>query len=161
MTVSDFHHYAQQALAPTEPLFMRVPPERKDWKPTDRSFTTGQLMYHIAYSLKFNANGVGKNIWELPSMRHVFLANRRTPSMPVAESIALYRTTSAEFLHVFATMSDEEFQNSEIDSVQLGTVKKWRGALFAIEHHINHKAELFMYLKIMGIDVTTKELYIG
>ena len=61
MTVSQFYDYALTVLAPTEPLFKLVPESKTDWKPTESSFTAGQLMDHIAYSLKFNANGIGKN----------------------------------------------------------------------------------------------------
>jgi hypothetical protein len=58
-------------------------------------------------------------------------------------------------------MGNDEFQTGEVDSVQLRRAQKWRIALFALDHHLNHKAELFMYLKLMGVNVTTKELYRG
>jgi len=161
MTILQFHEYAQSVLAPTEPMFRLVPENATDWKPTETSFTTGQLLHHIAYSLKFNSDGIQKNIWAVQSMRHVFLANRKTPNSSVEDAVRYYRETSTEFLNVFSVMSDDEFQNGEVDSVQLGREKKWRVALFALEHHLNHKAELFMYLKMMGIKVTTKELYLG
>ena len=161
MTVSQFYDYALTVLAPTEPLFKLVPESKTDWKPTESSFTAGQLMYHIAYSLKFNANGIGKNEWAVPSMRHVFISNRHTPSSSVDEAVRLYRETSAVFLRLFSTMNEDEFRNDEVDSVAIGRAKKWRVALFALEHHINHKAELFMYLKLMGVKVTTKNLYTG
>ncbi len=159
MTVSQFHDYAAKQLAPTEPMFLLVPPEQKDWKPTEDSFTAGQMMHHMASALRFNGNGILKNEWALPSLRHVFVTNRKTPSAPVEECVNLYRETSKFFLDIFTTMSDEEFQTAEVDSVQLGRVQKWRISLFALDHHLNHKAELFMYLKLMGVKVTSKELY--
>ncbi|MCK9410522.1 MAG: DinB family protein [Bacteriovoracaceae bacterium] len=159
MTPLQFQDYAAHQLAPTEPLFLLVPPNQKDWKPTDESFTVGQLMYHMAYALRFNANGIAKNEWALPSLRHVFVTNRRTPSATVQECVDLYRENSKYFLDIFPSMSDEEFQTGELDTLQLGRAPKWKMSLFALEHHLNHKAELFMYLKLMGIKVTSRELY--
>ena len=159
MTPVQFRDYAEKQLAPTIPLFLLVPPEQKDWKPTEESFTAGQLMHHMAYALQFNANGILKNEWALPSLRHVFVANRRTPSATVEECVKLYRDNAAIFLDIFPAMSNEEFQTGELDTLQLGRTQKWRMSLFALEHHLNHKAELFMYLKLMGVKVTSRELY--
>lgn len=159
MTPMEFHDYARMQLAPSEPLFRLVPPEQKDWVPTEGSFTAGQLMYHMAYSLRFNADGIRSNTWALPSLRHVFVGNRRTPSAPVEECIVLYRENAAYFLESFITMSEEEFREGMLDTLQLGRAPKWKMALFALEHHLNHKAELFMYLKQMGVKVTSRELY--
>jgi hypothetical protein len=159
MTVSQFHSYAIDILKPTELLFQLVPPEQTGWKPTDNSFSAGQLMYHIAGALQFNADGIARNEWSMPSLRHIFVANRRTPTASVEEALMLYRETSLFFLNVFKKMSDPEFQTAEVDSPQLGRAPKWRVALFALDHHLNHKAELFMYLKFMGVKVTTRELY--
>lgn len=159
MTPQQFREYAVMQLSPTEPLFRLVTNEQKDWKPTESSFTAAQLMYHIAYALQFNANGIAKNEWELPSLRHVFVANRKTPNVSVEECIAFYQETSEQFLNIYNTMTEEEFQTATVDSTQLGKVQKWKISLFALDHHLNHKAELFMYLKMMGIPVNSKDLY--
>jgi uncharacterized damage-inducible protein DinB len=159
MTVSQFHSYATEVLKPTAPMFLLVPHDTIAWKPTDDSFTVGQLMYHIAGALQFNATGIARNEWSMPTLRHIFVANRRTPTATVDEALALYRKTSSLFLNLFETMSDEEFQTAEVDSPQLGHAQKWKIAMFAMEHHLSHKAELFMYLKLMGVKVTTRELY--
>ena len=160
MTVTQFHEYAKTLLAPTEPLFLLVPKDKADWKPTENSFTAGQLMNHMATALRFNGRGIQSNDWQgVTSLRHIFLANRRQAASTVDEAVMVYRETSELFLNVFASMSDEEFQTGEIDSPQLGRIQKWRMALFAVDHHINHKAELFMYLKLMRVKVNSKDLY--
>ncbi len=159
MTPLQFQDYARMQLAPTEPLFLMVPPGQEGWKPTEESFTAGQLMYHMAYALRFNADGIRKNEWALPSLRHVFITNRRIPTATVEECVALYRENSAYFLESFTEMSEQEFMTAELDTLQLGRAPKWKMSFFALEHHLNHKAELFMYLKMMGAKVTSKELY--
>lgn len=161
MTALQFVSYAEQMLAPTIPLFYLVPEDSIDWKPTENSFTCGQLMHHMAGSLRFNANGIGKNEWALPSIRHIFLANRREQSSTVEEAVALYKETSNEFFETFRQMSDEEFLGGIVNTPQFGPQEKWRHALFSVAHHLNHKTELFMYLKMMGVKVSSRELYGG
>ena len=160
MTVDQYHDYAKLMLAPTEPMFLLVPANKADWKPTENSFSAGQLMHHMAAALRFNGKGIQRNEWDgVTSLRHIFLANRRTPTASVEEAVTLYRETSEFFLNIFSAMNDEEFQKEKVDSPQFGRVQKWRMALFALDHHVTHKAELFMYLKLMGVKVTSKDLY--
>ncbi|MDD8017260.1 MAG: DinB family protein [Bacteroidota bacterium] len=159
MTVSQFLNYAQGTLAPTESLFLLVPSDKIGWKPTERSFTLGQLMHHMAAALQFNADGIGKNEWALPSMRHIFVANRKISTVNVDEALKLYHQSAKIFLDIFSSISDDEFQTGEVDSIQLGRVQKWRIALFAVDHHLRHMTELFMYLKVLGLNISSKELY--
>lgn len=159
MTPLQFVSYAEQMLAPTIPMFQLVPDDKIDWKLTEGSFTCGQLMHHMGGSLRFNANGIRNNDWALPSLRHIFLANRREQSSTVEEAVALYKETSHEFFETFRTMPEEEFRSAMVNTPQFGPQEKWRYALFAVSHHLNHKAELFMYLKAMGIKVGSRELY--
>lgn len=159
MTPIQFRDYAAMQLAPTEELFRRVPPDRKDWAPVEGAFTAGQLMYHMAFALRFNADGIRSNTWGMPSLRHVFVANRRTPSATVDESVRMYQENVAYFLSIFDSMAETEFADGMLDTLQLGRAEKWKMALFALEHHLNHKAELFMYLKLMGVAVTSRDLY--
>ncbi len=161
MTPLQFVSYAEQMLAPTIPMFQLVPPDKIDWKLTEGSFTCGQLMHHMGGSLRFNANGLRNNDWALPSLRHIFLANRREQSSTVEEAVQLYNETSKEFFDTFRTMPEEEFRNAIVNTPQFGPQEKWRYALFAVAHHLNHKTELFMYLKTMGIKVGSRELYGG
>jgi hypothetical protein len=161
MTPVQFVSYAEQMLAPTVSLFQLVPENNIDWRPVEGAFTCGQLMHHMAGALRFNANGIGKNEWALPSLRHIFLANRREPSSTVEEAVALYKETSHEFFETFRRMPEEEFLTGIINTPQFGPQEKWRHALFSVSHHLNHKTELFMYLKVMGIKVSSRELYGG
>ena len=67
----------------------------------------------------------------------------------------------AEFTRLVGSLSEAEFASGEVDTPQLGRVPRWRIAMLGAEHHINHKAELFMYLKFLGIEVHTGTLYRG
>lgn len=159
MTPQNYISYFEEMLRPTASLFRLVPPDKLGWKPDDRSFTAGQLMAHMALSLAVYGKGVATGDWGYRSMREIFLANRRTPEMTAEEAIDLMEKNANEFMRMIGALSEEEFSAGEIDSPQLGRVPRWRAAMLAIEHHVNHKAELFMYLKLLGIRVHTGTLY--
>ena len=159
MTLQNYLQYFDEMFTPTVPLFRMVPADKIDWKPTERSFTTGQLMAHIAGALGVYGRGIARGEWGYASMREIFLRNRRTPSLKVEEAVAVLEKNHVEFNQLLRTLTEEEFHSGEIDTPQLGRVPRWRIAMLALEHHINHRAELFMYLKILGVEVNTGHLY--
>lgn len=159
MTLQNYLTYFDEMMQPTVPLFRLVPPDKIDWKPTENSFTIGQLMAHIAIALEVYARGLTSGNWGLKSMREIFVRNRHTPSLGVEEAVTLLQKSYEEFQRQVGNLNEEEFSNGEIDSPQLGRVPRWRLAMLAAEHLVNHRAELFMYLKILGVKVNTGTLY--
>jgi hypothetical protein len=103
--------------------------------------------------------GIARGDWGFKSMRERFVQNRYTPSLTVEEAVRLFNASCAEFRTVVGSLSEEDFTLGEVDTPQLGRVPRWRIALLALEHHINHKAEVFMYLKLLGVKVNTSHLY--
>jgi len=161
MTVQNYLSYCDDVVLPTEHLFRLIPADKLEWKPTERSFTLGQQIAHIAGAIGVYGHGIANGDWGFKSMRERFVLNRHTPSMNVEEAIRLLNENYGEFRRVVGALSEVEFDKEEIDSPQLGRVPRWRIAMLAVEHHINHKAELFMSLKQLGIAVNTGNLYKG
>ena len=159
MTVQNYLSYFDEMVAPTEALFRLVPDDKLQWKPTERSFTASQLMTHMAEALGVYAGGVSEGRWGFASMREIFVRNRRQPELSIEEAVELYRKNLALYKERVGRLTDGEFDHGEIDSPQLGRVPRWRAAMLAVEHHLNHKAELFMYLKFLGVPVNTGTLY--
>lgn len=159
MTLSNYLSYFDEMMRPTEPMFRMVPLDKLDWKPTESSFTCSQLMTHIAGSLGVYGKGIATGDWGFKSMREILVFNRHTPSRTLEEAVALLRENYAEYRRLLGGLTEEDFSHGEIDSPQLGRVPRWRAAMLAVEHHVNHKAELFMYLKFLGIKVNTGHLY--
>lgn len=162
MTLQQFLLYCDDMIRPTEPLFRCVPADKLDWKPTEKSFTLGQQMVHIAGSLEVYGNGIATGDWGFGSMRERFVKNRYTPSLNVEDAVAFLNKNYQIFKSRLSSLSEEEFNSGEIDTPQFGgKAPRWRVAMLAVEHHINHKAEFFMCLKIIGVDVNTGTLYRG
>ena len=161
MTVQQYLTYFDEILKPTEPLFRLIPPEKLDWKPTENSFTIGQLIAHIVGALLVYGNGITTGEWGFQSMREIFVMNRRQTSVTIEEAIGRLHANTSEFKRLVGSLSDDEFSFGVVDSPQLGRVPRLRLAMLGIEHHLNHKTELFMYLKLLGVDVNTGTLYRG
>ena len=160
MTRDECLKVCDDIMEPVEGLFRTVPPGGVDWKPTEMSFSTGQLMAHIVLSTRLYADGIATGDWGMSSLRQVFVVNRRTPSMEVEETVTAWRESRAYFRRTIQGLSEEEFQHGEVFGLPFGgPVVRWRLALFAAEHLVSHKAELFMYVKLLGERVHTGHLY--
>jgi len=159
MTQQNFLSYCDEIIPPTEQLFRLIPPDKIEWKPAESTFTLGQQIAHISGALAAYGRGIALGDWGFKSMRERFVLNRRTPSMGVEEAIATLKKNYGEFRSLLSGLTEDEFDKGEVDSPQLGRAPRWRLALLAVEHHINHKAELFMSLKQLGISVNTGNLY--
>lgn len=118
-------------------------------------------MSHIGGGLHVYGHGITTGNWGFSSMREIFVRNRSQDSLAVEPAVQKLHRSYAEFTRLVGSLSEAEFASGEVDTPQLGRVPRWRIAMLGAEHHINHKAELFMYLKFLGIEVHTGTLYRG
>lgn len=162
MTLQNYLSYFDEMVKPTESLFRLVPSDKIDWKPTENSFSLGQQMAHMAGALEVYGRGIATGDWGFTSMRERFVKNRHTPSVAIEEAVKVLNGNYGEFKRLVDSLTEEEFNTGEIETPQLGgRAPRWRIAMLAVEHHVNHKAELFMCLKFLGVRVNTGHLYRG
>jgi hypothetical protein len=159
MTTAQYLSWFDEVLAPTEPMFRLVPGDKLTWKPTEHSFTVGQLIDHIPKSLAFNAKILRGDEWPLKSLREIRIINRRQGSSTVEEALVLFAAAKKTFKDAVGIVGDELFQHGEMDTPQRGKMPVWRFAAFALEHHIHHLMELHISLKSLGLNVDTLTLY--
>ncbi len=162
MTVQQYLQSFGGLIKPTETLFRLVPHNHLDWKPTERSFTLGQQMAHLTLALEVYGRGITTGEWGVSSMRELFLMNRYTPPMNTEQAIRALYEKYGIFRQLLGSLTEDDFALGEVDTPQFGArVRRWRVAMLAYEHHVTHKAGLFMCLKMLGIDVNTGHLYRG
>ena len=162
MTLQNYLSYFDEMVKPTESLFRLVPADKIDWKPTENSFSLGQQMAHMVGALEVYGHGIVSGDWGFKSMRERFMQNRHTPSSTVDEAAKMFHENHGEFKSLISSLTEDEFNTGEVESPQLGgKAPRWRIAMLAVEHHVNHKAELFMCLKLLGVRVNTGHLYRG
>jgi len=145
----------------TEVLFGLVPDDKTEWAPHEGMLTAGQQMLHMAASLKAYTDACTTGEWSFRSMDEILTKNHETPSGTPALALRLLSRMAKDFRTMVGSM-DESTMNAEIYSPQFERNEPRRTLiLFCLEHHLSHKAELFMYLRLMGVQVGSKELYFG
>lgn len=155
-----FLAFYRDIVVSSEVLFALVPHDKLDWRPVETVFTLGQLMAHMVASTRVYADGVVEGSWGFTRMRAVLVANRRTVPMETGSALEQLRENATYFAGRLSQLSDEDFEQGEVFAPQFnGPAPRWRIALLAAEHQLNHKAELFMSLKMLGLTVHTGHLY--
>jgi uncharacterized damage-inducible protein DinB len=132
----------------TRHLVSLVPAERWDWRPQPGDWTTGELIEHLLDCI----SGFCAVLAAAEPVRLAHFAKLRE----MEATIDIYR---AHIEEGFALLSDADLvrrvptvfvaQGESILTLLLGN----------LEHLINHKHQLFTYLRQMGVPVATPDLY--
>ncbi len=144
----------------TDRLVALLPESRLDWRPAVKeAFSAGLLLGHLLECLA----GFCAVLHACePDRLHHFLDLRRLPvghrcgAREARERIAAY---DGRIREGFALLQDSDLARL------VPTVFVSRGEplltllLGNLEHLVNHKHQLFMYLKLIGIDVGSRDLY--
>ena len=156
----------------TDSLFEMVDDESLDWRPAtgENWMTTGQLLMHIAMSNGPGFKGFVTGDWGMPdgmSLEDMEPADMLPPAdkMPTVESVAEARELLAKdrelALEILQSVGEEDLATRELaapwnptDSFALG-----RHLLHSIRHSLQHKGQLFYYLKLQGKPVDTSHLW--
>jgi hypothetical protein len=155
----EFYQYALDAFRPAESMLKKVPSDKLDWKPGPNFMSLGQLICHLGDGIGSELRMAITNSW--PKPEEMGDAMKSMPSCSVEQALAKLEKDKAALKEILAGISEDEFA-SKIISVPWGwkaNVEKM--ALDFREHFVNHKMQLFTYLKLLGFPVNTETLYMG
>ena len=156
----------------TDTLFEQVDDDALDWKPAtgENWMTTGQVLMHIATGNGPGFKGFVTGDWGLPagvSFEEMDPAEMlpTAEKMPTVESVAqaseLLADDKEQAFEVLEGVSEEDLAGKELaapwnpsESFALG-----RHLLHSIRHTLQHKGQLFYYLKLQGKPVDTHHLW--
>jgi hypothetical protein len=144
----------------TEHLIRLLPADRIDWAPAILgAWTAGGLLGHLLECLAgfcavlAAADPVLRE--RLSPLRNLPVNHRCTPAVAL-DRIAVYRTAIEEG---FARLDDARLAG-RIPTVFVPEGESLATLLLGnLEHLINHKHQLFMYLKLIGAAVSSADLY--
>ncbi len=153
-------------------LFDLVDDAELGWKPAtgENWMTTGQLLYHIATSTGGGYKGFVTGDWGMPEGMDLteMSPDEMLPpaeAMQAVESVAQARDLLAAdrelALQALAEVDEDELANKVLAApwapdqpLNLG-----RHLLHTIRHSLQHKGQLFYYLKLQGKPVNTHNLW--
>jgi hypothetical protein len=153
----EYFQYAMEAFKPTETMLKMIPADKLDWKPGPSFMTMGHLIHHLSSGIGTELRMVVDNSWPKPEEMAEMM--KQTPSCSVVEALARLEQDKTTLRDLLAGMTEEEFAD-KIVSVPWGwksTMEKM--ALNFRDHFVHHKMQLFTYLKLLGLPVSTETLY--
>ena len=166
------HDELEYLYAVTGGLIAKVDDAALDWKPAtgENWMTTGQLLKHLAWGNGPGFKGVATGDWGMPegaSFEDMDPSEMLPPAEAmaavesVAEALELLAADKALAFEILAELSEEELATRELaapwnpgETFALG-----RHLLHSIRHSLQHKGQLFYYLKLQGQPVDTSALW--
>ena len=161
MTPKEFAEYAEAIHRPSAKLISLAPASKPDWKPGPGNIMSlGQLLHHLSTC----PGGLVMAINNAFPPRDVFqkfiqedLKNTKTPEIAGRELSRGWDEAKA----ALAGINPTDFQGRMVSVPWAPPMPMWRTCLGMAEHWLNHKYQLFFYLKLLGEPVNTMTLYAG
>jgi uncharacterized damage-inducible protein DinB len=136
----------------TKKILEKVPLEKKDWKPHDRSMSLGRLATHIAETPHWISEIIQADEFNFAG---------RTFSPHVAASqeklMGIYQDTLDKAIADLEKTNDEHFGKHWVvragDKVMYDTPRKVAIRGWAFSHLIHHRGQLSVYLRLLDVPV--------
>jgi hypothetical protein len=157
----EFYQYSLEAFRPAESMLKLVPADKLDWKPAPNFMSMGQLISHLSEGIGAELHMLLTNSWPKPEEMSESMKQGNMPTCNVQEALARLEKDKTTLREVLSGITEEDFAN-RIVSVPWGwKAKMEKMALEFRDHFVNHKMQLFTYLKLLGFPVNTETLYFG
>ena len=153
-------------------LMAKVPEGALAWTPPggDNWMTTGQLLHHLSNACGAGCQAFLTGDWGLPQGKsfHDLTASERYPpaaSLPSATSVAEARRLLAEdkelVLKMIGMAGDHDLSARTLAAPwKLGEIHPLGYHFLQMVRHLDrHKCQLFFYLKLQGVPVSTPDLW--
>jgi uncharacterized damage-inducible protein DinB len=161
MNKQDFIDMMQKTQAPLKNMVEMVPDDKLDWAPGEGFMTVGKVLKHLSENwcvIKMMA----ANEWPFSNMEEAAEAMKleNMPSCSKAEALsAMEQDLNDAVNYIKREISEEDFLNKEISAPWGFKGPIWKAVLLAKEHQVNHKMQLHIYMKQLGLPVNTETLY--
>jgi uncharacterized damage-inducible protein DinB len=129
----------------------RVPEDRFEWKPHDRSMTLGRLASHLAETPSWCSMMMTSDQLELTPDMKPFAAGSRS------ELLGKFDQNVAEMKQALEGQTDEKLATAwRLISDGKTVLEMPRAALlrsFILNHSVHHRGQLTVYLRLLGVPV--------
>jgi len=137
----------------TKKMLEKVPLDKKEWKPHEKSMTLGRLATHVAENTHWVTNII--HIDDFDFLKN-FNFNPRTANSK-EELLEIFQTNLDTAIKDLSNVSDEDLAKKWIvrraEQVMFDTPKKVAIRSWAINHMIHHRGQLSVYLRLLNVPV--------
>lgn len=137
----------------TRKILERVPMDKKDWKPHEKSMTLGRLATHIAETIHWIPVILGEDVFDFntnPSPRGRTAASSE-------ELLSILDQNLEEATRALKEADDEKlnsnWQVKRGEQVMMNSPRKVAIRGWALSHQFHHRGQLTVYLRLLDIPV--------
>ena len=136
----------------TKKMLEKVPLDKKDWKPHEKSMSLGRLATHVAEIPHWVSDII--HIDDFDFMSRTFTSHVAASQ---EELLNIYKEKLDAALNDLSKMSDEDFNKKWIvrmgEKILYDTPKKVAIRGWALSHLIHHRGQLSVYLRLLDVPV--------
>lgn len=137
----------------TKKMLEKVPLDKKEWKPHEKSMTLGRLATHVAENTHWVTHII--HIDDFDFMKNYDFNPRIANS--TAELLEIFQTNLDNAIKDLSNVSDDDLAKKWIvrrgEQLMFDTPKKIAIRNWALNHMIHHRGQLSVYLRLLDIPV--------
>jgi uncharacterized damage-inducible protein DinB len=160
---SDFIELMRRTQAPLKGMIEMVPEDKLDWAPGKGFMTIAQVLKHLSENWCLIEMMV-TNKWPFkdPKEMEEGMKLENMPRCSKAEALqAIEKDLHDGIAYIEKEISEEVFFSKVVAAPWGFKGEIWKAVLMAQSHVLNHKMQLHLYLKLLGLPVHTGTLYGG
>lgn len=131
--------------------FALVPVDRLDFAPHPKTMPMERLVRHLQSIEYPPVRGTLLGDWERPE-QHISVASH-------GAMIAALEANHAEAMRVLRVIGGDAKLDESVTLPWGPTTTRLGGLLFVLDHLLHHRTQLFLYLKLLGVDVDTQTIW--
>lgn len=146
--IKEIEHEGSQ----TKKILERIPIDKFDWKPHEKSRTIGALAIHVAQLPSWTSRALATSEFDMATM------NRQVPEIKTADDLVKLSEATIQ-----KAIEDLQKANDE-DMIMMWTFRRGEQIIFtlprvavirsmAMNHLIHHRGQLSVYLRLLNIPV--------
>ncbi|MFH1861982.1 MAG: DinB family protein [bacterium] len=159
MTIKEFLAEYDNELRPLRNLVQKTEGTDLNWRPRVDMMSTGQVIYHITEGIAEGLRCLLTGNWPFTAETMLPTVDQIKSVVSVKEGLAALEKDRTETEQVLQELSDQEFASKYVETPWGYNGNMWRISLFFLEHMKMHKMQLFLYLRIQGLPISTMDLY--
>lgn len=163
MTKQSFIDLMRKTQTPLKNMVDMLPEGKEDWAPAEGFMTLGHVLKHLGENWCI-IKMMMTNEWPFANMEEAaeVMKLENLPSCAPADAWpAMEKDLEDAVAHLTGEVSDDDFFNLEVSAPWGFKGKVWESVLEAVTHQLNHKMQLHLYMKLLGLPVNTETLYGG